>query len=57
MKYLRGKPVGELKKDQFLKLMIAEEDKLLNIILGDSIKGLTSPTYTEEVMQYFTKVW
>ncbi|OXA61519.1 Transcription elongation factor SPT6 [Folsomia candida] len=55
MKYIKGKPVRDLKQDQFLKLTMAEEDKLINLVIGDQIKGITGDTYVEEVVQLFRR--
>lgn len=55
MKYLRDKPVRDLTGDQYLKLSLAEEDRLLMVQIGDKIKGMTSPSYIEEVKLLFTK--
>lgn len=56
MKYLKDKPVRDLREDQFLKLVIAEEDKLLNIVLGDRIRGTTSGSLVDEIKKLFHKV-
>lgn len=56
MKYVKGKPVRDLTGDQFLKLTMAEEDKLIKITIGEKIKGITSPSYIDEVKQLFYKV-
>ena len=53
MKYLKDKPVRDLVGDQFLNLMIAEEDKLITITLSDSIKGNTSNNYVDEMKQLY----
>lgn len=55
MKYLKDKPVQDLKLDQFLKLILAEKDGLLTITLGDKIHGITTPDYIEEVKELFMK--
>ena len=56
MKYVKGKPVRDLVGDQFLRLKMAEDDKLIKITLGDTIKGMTSPNYVDEVKQLYIKV-
>jgi len=56
MKYLKGKPVRDLCKDQFLKLVIAEEDKLIKITFNEQIEGLTSSSFLEEAKQLYLKV-
>lgn len=55
MKYIKDKPVGALKADQFMKLHLAEQDGLLTITLGDVIKGSTEPKYIDEVKALFMK--
>lgn len=56
MKFIKNKPVRDLSNDQYLKLVIAEEDKLLTITLSENIEGNTSSSYMEEVKQLFQKV-
>jgi len=56
MKYLKGKPVRDLCKDQFLKLAIAEEDKLIKITFNEQIEGVTSSSFVEEAKQLYSKV-
>lgn len=53
MKYVKGKPVRDLIGDQFLKLTIAEEDKLLNITINQHIEGITTTSFLEEVKQLY----
>ncbi|XP_018906474.2 transcription elongation factor SPT6 isoform X2 [Bemisia tabaci] len=54
MKYLKGKPVRDLTGEQFMKLQIAEQDKLVNIIINEHIEGIThNSSYVEEVKQLF----
>lgn len=53
MKYMKGKPVCDLQGDQFMKLAIAEEDKLITITFDERLPGLTSPSYIEEVKQLY----
>ncbi|KAK0178997.1 hypothetical protein PV327_007825 [Microctonus hyperodae] len=55
MKYLKDKPVRELNDDQFLKLSIAENDKLINISFSDNIEGIVGSDYIEEVKQLYIK--
>ncbi|KAK0074908.1 hypothetical protein PV325_007644, partial [Microctonus aethiopoides] len=55
MKYLKDKPVRELSDDQFLKLSIAENDKLINITFSDNIEGITGDDYIQEVKQLYVK--
>ncbi|GFO10563.1 LOW QUALITY PROTEIN: transcription elongation factor spt6, partial [Plakobranchus ocellatus] len=56
VKYLRGKPIKDLKDDTFLKLIMAEEDGLLNIsIKMDEEDDLneTTTSYFEEIKQLY----
>lgn len=53
MKYIKGKPVRDLTNDQFMKLVIAEEDKLITMSFDERLPGLTSPSYIEEVKQLY----
>ncbi|XP_055861753.1 transcription elongation factor SPT6 [Biomphalaria glabrata] len=56
VKYLRGKPVKDLKDDQFLKLVQAEEDGLLTISIKmeeDDDQSTTSTSYFEEIKQLY----
>nr|XP_018907506.1 PREDICTED: transcription elongation factor SPT6-like [Bemisia tabaci] len=54
MKYFKGKPVRDLWGEQFMKLQIAEQDKLVNIIINEHIEGIThNSSYVEEVKQLF----
>lgn len=53
MKYLKGKPVRDLTNEQFMKLVIAEEDKLITMGFDERLPGLTSPSYIEEVKQLY----
>ncbi|XP_078047458.1 transcription elongation factor SPT6 isoform X1 [Augochlora pura] len=53
MKYLKDKPVRDLVGDQFLNLVIAEEDKLITISLSDSIEGNTTSNYVDETKQLY----
>ncbi|KAK0178826.1 hypothetical protein PV327_007674 [Microctonus hyperodae] len=55
MKYLKEKPVRDLSDDQYLKLAMAEEDKLIDIILSDCIEGNTSSNYVEEMKQLYIR--
>ncbi|XP_041765514.1 transcription elongation factor SPT6 [Anopheles merus] len=49
MKYLKEKPVRDLTGDQYLKLYIAQEDKLLTMEFVDRIEGNTSGDFLEEL--------
>ena len=53
MKYLKDKPVRDLVGDQFLKLVIAEQDKLITMSLSDTIEGNTTNNYIDEVKQLY----
>ncbi|XP_043269768.1 transcription elongation factor SPT6 isoform X2 [Venturia canescens] len=53
MKYLKDKPVRDLVGDQYLKLSMAEEDKLITITLSDAIEGNTSSNYVDEIKQLY----
>ncbi|CAH2250199.1 transcription elongation factor SPT6 [Pararge aegeria] len=55
MKYLKKKPVRDLTGDQFLKLAITAEDKLLEITISEQIEGNTSSNYLEELKQLYQK--
>ncbi|XP_050684543.1 transcription elongation factor SPT6 [Leptidea sinapis] len=55
MKYLKKKPVRDLTGDQFLKLSIAAEDKLLELSISENIEGNTGPSYLEELKQLYQK--
>lgn len=56
LKYLRNKPVRDLVGEQFLKLCIAEEDKLLTISISEKIEGSTSNTsYLDEVKALYQR--
>lgn len=55
MKYLKDKPVRDLTGDQFLKLSIAEEEKLLTISISEKIEGNTSSSYIDEVKQLYIR--
>lgn len=56
MKYVKNKPVRDLTGDQYLKLTIAERDKLLTITISDKIDGITSSSYIDEVKQLYYRV-
>lgn len=53
MKYLKGKPVRELENEQFLKLKLAEDDKLLTITFDENLPGLATSSYLEEAKQLY----
>lgn len=55
LKYLKKKPVRDLTGDQFLKLTMASEDKLLELSISEQIEGNTSSSYLEELKQLYQK--
>lgn len=55
MKYLKNKPVRDFEGDQFLKLAMAEDDKLITITISETIEGNTSSSYLEEVKQFYQR--
>ncbi|KAK4008393.1 hypothetical protein OUZ56_013534 [Daphnia magna] len=55
MKFLKDKPVRDLADDQFLRLVVAEQDKLLTIVFQTKIEGATTPSYVDEVKALFTR--
>lgn len=56
-KFLKDKPVRELSDDQFLRLVIGEQDKLITIAFQTEIEGSSSnsPLYADEVKQLFQR--
>lgn len=54
-KYLKDKPVRDMTGDQFLRLCMAEEDKLLTITISENIEGNTTSSYLEEVKQLYQR--
>jgi len=60
-KYIKHKPVNDLKGDQFLRMCKAEEDGLLTISLGIDLEKsadtrLPFTTYFDEVKQLYYRV-
>ncbi|XP_055642141.1 transcription elongation factor SPT6 isoform X2 [Toxorhynchites rutilus septentrionalis] len=56
MKYLKDKPVREFTGDQFLKLCIAQDDKLLTITISERIEGSqASVEFIDEVKAMYQK--
>ncbi|XP_065172067.1 transcription elongation factor SPT6 isoform X2 [Atheta coriaria] len=55
MKYVKSKPVRDLVHEQFLKLSMAEEDKLITITFDEHIEGNTSGSYLDEAKQLYIK--
>lgn len=56
MKYLKKKPVRDLTGDQYLKLSMAAEDRLIEMSISEQIEGNTGPSYLEELKQLYQKV-
>ena len=62
MKYLHNKPVRDLKGDEALRLVQAEEDHLLDIKIsvdleqGSEKRSTITQTYFEEIRQLFYRV-
>lgn len=56
LKYLKAKPVNDLSNDQFLKLVMAEDEKNITITFSDQIPGLTNASFVEEAKQLYVKV-
>lgn len=56
MKYIRRKPVRDLVRDDFLKLQMAEDDKLLIISFDEEVDGLGNLPYIEEVKLHYIRV-
>lgn len=55
MKYLKNKPVRELDGEQFLRLAMAEDDKLLTISISEVIEGNTSGSYLDEAKSLYQR--
>jgi transcription elongation factor SPT6 len=56
MKYVKNKPVRALTGDEYLKLTLAEADRLITVSISETIDGITSPSYIEEVKQLYYRV-
>lgn len=52
MKYLKNKPVKDLIGDQFLKLVVAEQDELITITFSDTVEGIAANNFMDEIKQY-----
>ncbi|XP_072909557.1 transcription elongation factor SPT6 [Hemitrygon akajei] len=56
-KYVKNKPVKELRDDQFLKMCLAEDDNLLTVDICIDMKGLegygNEQTYFDEIKQFY----
>ncbi|EFX73665.1 hypothetical protein DAPPUDRAFT_57945, partial [Daphnia pulex] len=55
IKFLKDKPVRYLVDDQFLRLMVAEQDKLLTIVFPTKIEGAKTASYVDEIKALFTR--
>lgn len=55
MKYIKDKPVRDLAGDQYLKLQIAQEDKLLAISISEQIEGNSSTDLIDEMKTLYQK--
>lgn len=55
MKYIKDKPVRDLAGDQYLKLQIAQDDKLLLISVSDQIEGTGSVDLIDEMKSLYQK--
>lgn len=55
MKYIKDKPIRDLKGDEFLKLSIAEDEKLIEISFSDQIEGNTSQNYIDQMKQLYVR--
>ena len=55
LKFLKDKPVRDLVDDQFLRLVVAEQDKLLTIVFQTKIEGATTTSYVDEIKALFTR--
>lgn len=53
IKYLKNKPVSEITGDEFLRLKIAETDKLLTITVSEQFEGNTNSSFLEEIKQLY----
>jgi transcription elongation factor SPT6 len=55
IKYLLDKGVREITNEEFLKLWIAEQDKLLTISISEKFEGNTSSSFLEEVKELYKR--
>lgn len=53
---MKKKPVRDLTGDQYLRLTMASDDKLLELSISEQIEGNTSSSYFEELKQLYQKV-
>lgn len=56
MKYIKDKPVRDLKGNDFLNLSIAEDEKLIEITFSDNIEGTTTQNYIEQMKQLYYRL-
>ena len=56
MKYLKDKPVNSLRDEQFLKLYMAEEEKLLELDIGNKITNYSGQNYVDEAKGLYARV-
>lgn len=55
IKYMRDKPVSELTGDEFLRLKIAEQDKVLTVTINEQFESDTSNTYLDEIKLLYNR--
>ncbi|XP_065088333.1 transcription elongation factor SPT6 isoform X1 [Ochlerotatus camptorhynchus] len=55
MKYIKEKHVRDMTGDQFLKLQMAQDDKLLTITISERIEGTTSGDIIDEMKALYQK--
>lgn len=56
MKYLKNKPVRDFVGDQFLRLHMAQEDKLLEVTIHERLDGMSNgSSYLEEVKSLYQR--
>ncbi|EFX73548.1 hypothetical protein DAPPUDRAFT_57929 [Daphnia pulex] len=51
LKFLKDKPARDLVDDQFLRLWVAEQDKLLTIVFPTKIEGAITASYVDEIIK------
>ncbi len=54
IKFLKDKPVRDLVGDQYLRLVVAEQHKLLTIVFQTQIEGAATARYVDEIKALFT---
>lgn len=56
LKYLKNKPVNTLKDDEYLRLKIAEQDKLLTVTINENLEGNSqNSVYLDEIKQLYNR--